>query len=247
MNRLDAVVESCGPRDSHAWLRVGSGRLAARRWPGARRGGRITVHLRPEDVVLAAAHPGRVSARNVLPGHVRSLRRVPEGLYVTIHVGFPLVAMITRAAAEELRLRRGTPVFAIVKATAIVPEVEVSPEFVLSVAGPAGILDERHLNLLRAIDRSGSMSAAARELGVTYRTAWLWVRAMNRAWKKTLVARLRGGIGGGGAALTPAARALLETIERAEARLAAPPRYGAPGRRRAVPRGARRGSPGRRG
>lgn len=73
--------------------------------------------------------------------------------------------------------------------------------------------------LLRAIDRSGSISAAARELGVTYRTAWNWVDAMGRAVGTPMVRTATGGRGGGGARLTPAGQAAIEALDRLTAGL----------------------------
>lgn len=57
-------------------------------------------------------------------------------------------------------------------------------------------------DLLDAIARTGSISAAARELGMSYRRAWLLVDTMNRNFRAPLVAAGAGGSKGGGAALT---------------------------------------------
>lgn len=48
-------------------------------------------------------------------------------------------------------------------------------------------------DLLDAILREGSISAAARALGMSYRRAWLLVDAMNRCWAQPLVAARKGG------------------------------------------------------
>jgi len=76
-------------------------------------------------------------------------------------------------------------------------------------------------DLLEAIRRSGSISAAARDLGMSYRRAWLLVDATNRSFRRPLVARATGGRGGGGARLTAqgeAALRLYRAIERKAAR-----------------------------
>jgi molybdate transport system regulatory protein len=57
-------------------------------------------------------------------------------------------------------------------------------------------------DLLDAIGRTGSISAAARELGMSYRRAWLLVDTMNRNFRAPLVAASAGGSRGGGAGLT---------------------------------------------
>jgi molybdate transport system regulatory protein len=211
INRFAARVESCDAKDSQAWLRVERGRLITRLWPGLRKGQTVVVRVRPEDVLLCLGHPGRVSARNVLPGHVTSVRSVPEGAYVTLDVGFSLSSLVLRRAVVELGLRRGSAVFAIVKAAAILPEAEGRFRCRVSFEGRRGAITPKEIDLLKAVDRTGSLSAAARELGVTFRTAWGWAEAANRAWGSALLARAQGGRGGGGASLTPEGRSLLET------------------------------------
>ena len=57
-------------------------------------------------------------------------------------------------------------------------------------------------DLLDAIDRTGSISGAAREMGMSYRRAWLLVETMNKAFKAPLVEAATGGKGGGGARVT---------------------------------------------
>jgi len=59
------------------------------------------------------------SARNHLVGRIRSLDR--EGPMVRVHIdcGFPLKALVTYQACEEMGLRDGMEVTALVKATAI--------------------------------------------------------------------------------------------------------------------------------
>lgn len=57
-------------------------------------------------------------------------------------------------------------------------------------------------DLLDAIAKTGSISKAAREMGMSYRRAWLLVDAMNACFKEPLVGAARGGKGGGGAKLT---------------------------------------------
>jgi len=57
-------------------------------------------------------------------------------------------------------------------------------------------------DLLEAIMREGSISGAARALGMSYRRAWLLVDAMNRCWREPLVATTPGGAARGGAQVT---------------------------------------------
>ena len=57
-------------------------------------------------------------------------------------------------------------------------------------------------DLLAAIAQEGSISAAGRSLGMSYRRTWLLVDVMNRSWRAPLVETVAGGKRGGGARLT---------------------------------------------
>jgi molybdate transport system regulatory protein len=57
-------------------------------------------------------------------------------------------------------------------------------------------------DLLEAIHETGSISAAGRKLGMSYRRAWLLVDEMNHCFQAPLVEARLGGSGGGGAKVT---------------------------------------------
>lgn len=57
-------------------------------------------------------------------------------------------------------------------------------------------------DLLDAIARTGSISAAGRALGMSYRRTWMLVDTMNRCWQEPLVTTTMGGAQGGGAKVT---------------------------------------------
>ncbi|WP_119458484.1 LysR family transcriptional regulator [Rhodospirillaceae bacterium SYSU D60014] len=76
-------------------------------------------------------------------------------------------------------------------------------------------------DLLEAIDRCGSISAAARAMDMSYRRAWLLTDTMNRCFRDDLVAAAPGGRRGGGAALTPLGREVLDRYRQMEAKAAA--------------------------
>jgi molybdate transport system regulatory protein len=57
-------------------------------------------------------------------------------------------------------------------------------------------------DLLEAIGRTGSISAAGREMNMSYRRAWLLVEAINASFRQPLVTTATGGKRGGGAELT---------------------------------------------
>jgi molybdate transport system regulatory protein len=62
------------------------------------------------------------------------------------------------------------------------------------------------VKLLESIRDTGSISAAAREMGMSYKRAWLLLDSMNQAFTEPVVTAAPGGSGGGGATLTPFAR-----------------------------------------
>lgn len=64
--------------------------------------------------------------------------------------------------------------------------------------------------LLERIREHGSISAAARSMGMGYRHAWELVAAMNRLAPTPLVAKTTGGKQGGGATLTRAGEAAID-------------------------------------
>jgi len=63
--------------------------------------------------------------------------------------------------------------------------------------------------LLEAVDRLGSLNAAAKELGMSYRAAWGKIKATEKALGLKLLDVTTGGKGGGGAKLTREARELV--------------------------------------
>ncbi len=76
-------------------------------------------------------------------------------------------------------------------------------------------------DLLEAIAATGSISAAGRKLGYSYRRAWLLVDTMNRCWREPLVVTAHGGKRGGGAALSDLGRTVLDRYRALTAALVA--------------------------
>jgi molybdate transport system regulatory protein len=70
------------------------------------------------------------------------------------------------------------------------------------------------VQLLEAIADTGSISAAARQMGMSYRRAWLLVDTMNQCFKEPLVNTATGGKGGGGASITPLGLEVLGRYQR---------------------------------
>ena len=75
--------------------------------------------------------------------------------------------------------------------------------------------------LLEAIEREGSISAAGRAHGMSYRRAWLLVDELNQLFAEPLVSAHHGGAQGGGAALTEAGRRIVALYRGAEAKMRA--------------------------
>jgi molybdate transport system regulatory protein len=71
--------------------------------------------------------------------------------------------------------------------------------------------------LLEAIRSTGSISAAARALGMSYRRAWLLVEELNRALREPAVTAEAGGRRGGGAAVTPVGERVVDLYRAIEA------------------------------
>jgi len=70
--------------------------------------------------------------------------------------------------------------------------------------------------LLESIRETGSISAAARDMGMSYKRAWLLLDSMNQAFIEPVVTAATGGTHGGGATLTPFGAELLERYRRLE-------------------------------
>ncbi len=68
--------------------------------------------------------------------------------------------------------------------------------------------------LLEAVDRLGSLNAAAKELGMSYRAAWGKIKATENALGLKLLDATTGGKGGGGAKLTHDARKLVSSYNK---------------------------------
>ena len=70
--------------------------------------------------------------------------------------------------------------------------------------------------LLEAIDETGSISAAARKLHMSYRRAWLLVEDINSRLRKPAVTRAKGGRRGGSSEVTDAGRRLVQLFRKVE-------------------------------
>jgi molybdate transport system ATP-binding protein len=78
-------------------------------------GAEVHVCIRAEDVILSQGK-GPSSARNHLPGMVRSITLEGPVARVELDCGFTLSALLTKQACDELKLKAGDPVAALIKA-----------------------------------------------------------------------------------------------------------------------------------
>jgi len=79
----------------------------------------VLVCVRAEDVILERGRGAESSVRNRLPARVVAVEPAGATVRIVLDAGFPLTALVTRAAREELRLEAGEEVVALVKAPAV--------------------------------------------------------------------------------------------------------------------------------
>ncbi|GGE10016.1 LysR family transcriptional regulator [Aureimonas endophytica] len=92
----------------------------------------------------------------------------------------------------------------------------MTAQLTLRIDLPGGRLGHGKIALLEAIGSCGSIAAAGREFGMSYRRAWLLVDGMNRMFETPLVAARGGGAGGGGAHLTDLGTSIVALYRDAE-------------------------------
>jgi len=110
-------------RDGLATVAVGGARLIALAAELPIDARQVYVCIRAEDVILMRADPVQSSPRNRLPATVLSLAHEGSLMRVNLDCGFSLTALLTPPACEELALRVGAQLVALVKA----PQVHLIP------------------------------------------------------------------------------------------------------------------------
>ena len=83
--------------------------------------------------------------------------------------------------------------------------------------GPDEAIGPGKIALLEQIDKSGSISRAARDLGMSYLRGWKLIESMNESFREAVITASTGGKGGGGATLTPLGREIIRTYRAFEA------------------------------
>jgi molybdate transport system regulatory protein len=85
--------------------------------------------------------------------------------------------------------------------------------------GESITIDPGRIDLLKQVEASRSISAAARALGMSYKHAWQLIDSLNQGFGRPVVVTATGGRGGGGAALTALGSQLVERYYAIEARV----------------------------
>ena len=75
-------------------------------------------------------------------------------------------------------------------------------------------------NLLQYILETGSIAAASRRMGMSYKRAWYLIETMNEYFREPVVTATKGGKSGGGAQLTPTGHAVLNAYRHMETEVA---------------------------
>ena len=112
---------------------------------------------------------------------------------------------------------------------------------VLRDGGPA--MGPGKAALIEQIDSLGSISAAAREMGMSYRRAWQLVEALNDSFAKPIVITEVGGQRGGGASVTPFGRRIVAAYRAMEQRASGVIAHDLASFRRHLKPSSRRGKP----
>jgi molybdate transport system regulatory protein len=92
-----------------------------------------------------------------------------------------------------------------------IPGIRVRLDF-----GPDRALGPGKIALLEAIERTGSLSQAARDLGMSYRRGWLLLHSTNSLLTEPVSVATTGGAGGGGVELTATGKALIKAFRQLE-------------------------------
>lgn len=88
-------------------------------------------------------------------------------------------------------------------------DIEIRSKIWIEVGGEPVFGRGRRI-LLEAVEKHGSINQAAKEINISYRKAWSYIKNMEERLGIQLVVRQTGGKHGGGAVLTPAARDFLD-------------------------------------
>lgn len=75
------------------------------------------------------------------------------------------------------------------------------------------LLGEGRVHLLKAIQKTGSLSKASKSLNISYKKAWTLIDSVNKSAKEPVTINSIGGKGGGGAELTDYGKSLIKAFD----------------------------------
>jgi len=75
------------------------------------------------------------------------------------------------------------------------------------------LLGQGRVQLLKAINETGSLSKAAKSLNISYKKAWTLLDSVNKSAKYSVTVNSVGGKGGGGAKLTAYGKSLIDVFD----------------------------------
>jgi molybdate transport system ATP-binding protein len=103
-------------------LAFGGGTMTVPHLPGEP-GARVRLRIAAGEVILALAPPTGLSVRNVIPARIAALHDAGGMVDVLLDAGGPLRARVSRSARDELALRPGLEVYALIKSAAMAGSV----------------------------------------------------------------------------------------------------------------------------
>ncbi len=86
------------------------------------------------------------------------------------------------------------------------------------IIGPATLFGSGKADLLQGIAETGSIAAAGRRMGMSYKRAWYLIDTLNRYFREPVVTPVKGGRAGGGATLTETGRVVLDLYRQIQAK-----------------------------
>lgn len=89
-------------------------------------------------------------------------------------------------------------------------EVGLRPALHSKVSVDDNVIGLGKINLLQLVGQHGSISAAAKEMGLAYRRAWFLLETLQMCFEEPLYTSARGGSKQGGTSLTPMGQELLD-------------------------------------
>jgi molybdate transport system ATP-binding protein len=78
-------------------------------------GKRLRIAIRAGDIMIATSQPHQISARNVFPGTVQSIRTEGHSAIATVDAGRAFEVRLTRGSRDDLHLQQGAQIWLVVK------------------------------------------------------------------------------------------------------------------------------------